>query len=128
MGGGEREQRSPRITSRLTPKIASICPDIALWSNKGPSIRGELSQHGDSIGAVEGLPLSGVTPGPRRSSPAPGPTPTNGADSARAAQGKSGFALYIDTKPFDNLEAKLYAAKSSGFGRGVIMTVIVISE
>lgn len=33
-------------------------------ANKGLRIRGELSQHGNSISTVEGLPLSGINPGP----------------------------------------------------------------
>jgi len=32
--------------------------------NKGIRIRGELSQHGDSISTIEGVPITGVDPGP----------------------------------------------------------------
>jgi iron complex outermembrane receptor protein len=157
--------------------------------NKGLRIRGELSQHGNSVGTVEGLPLSGVNPGPGvtwlvdnenldRIVLRQGPIPSNvnsyfttggtfdsrlrwpkekmggeisqsvgsfsflrtfarvdtgavlngttkafvsgswtDADKWRglgkAPQGKSGFAIGIDTKPFDNLEAKFFVTKSS---------------
>ncbi|WP_400770084.1 TonB-dependent receptor [Methylosinus sporium] len=157
--------------------------------NKGIRIRGENSQHGNSIGTVDGLPLSGINPGPgvtwlidnenlSRIVLHQGPMPSdvnsyftvtgsfdsqirwpekkfggeisqsvgsfsflrtfaridsgeilNGttkvfvsgsftdADKWRGSgkdpQGKSGFAVGIDTKPVDWLEAKFFAAKSS---------------
>ena len=33
-------------------------------SNKGIRVRGELSAHGYSMGQLDGMPLSGVDPGP----------------------------------------------------------------
>ncbi|CAN2534770.1 hypothetical+protein [Methylocapsa aurea] len=157
--------------------------------NKGIRIRGENSQHGNSIGTVDGLPLSGINPGPgvtwlidnenlSKIVLHQGPMPSdvnsyftvtgsfdsqirwpekkfggeisqsvgsfsflrtfaridtgeilNGttkafvsgsftdADKWRGSgkdpQGKSGFAVGIDTNPVDWLEAKLFVAKSS---------------
>ncbi|OBS52848.1 TonB-dependent receptor [Methylosinus sp. 3S-1] len=157
--------------------------------NKGVRIRGELSQHGNSIGLIEGLPVSGIDPGPGatwlvdnenldRLVLRQGPIPSNvnsyftvggtfdsrlrwpaekmggeisqsvgsfsflrtfarvdtgeilngttkafvsgswtDADKWRgvgkAPQGKSGFAIGIDTKPADNFEAKVFVAKTS---------------
>ena len=157
--------------------------------NKGLRIRGENSQHGNSISTVEGLPLSGINPGPGvtwlidnenlskivlRQGPMPSdvnsyftvtgsfdsrlrwPAEKFGAEisqsvgsfsflrtfaridtgeilngttkafvsgsftdadkwrgSGKDPQGKSGFAVGIDTKPVDALEAKIFVAKSS---------------
>ncbi|MBU3888326.1 TonB-dependent receptor [Methylosinus sporium] len=157
--------------------------------NKGIRIRGEVSQHGNSIGTVEGLPLSGINPGPGvtwlidnenlskivlRQGPMPSdvnsyftaggsfdsrlrwPAEKFGGEisqsvgsfsflrtfaridsgeilngttklfvsgsftdadkwrgSGKDPQGKSGFAVGIDAKPVDGLEAKFFVAKSS---------------
>jgi iron complex outermembrane receptor protein len=157
--------------------------------NKGLRIRGELNGHGNSIGTVEGLPLSGINPGPGFTwlidnenlagiTLRQGPVPSNvnayfttggtidsrlrwpeakmggeisqsvgsfgflrtfarvdtgeilngttkifasgswtDADKWRGLgkgpQGKSGFAIGVDTKPVDAFEAKIFVTKSS---------------
>jgi iron complex outermembrane recepter protein len=189
-GGGTNPIRGiSELPSVDAPAIDSYGLANFSGGNKGLRIRGEVSQHGNSIGLVEGLPISFANPGPgatwlidnenlRTLKLYQGPIPSdvntifsvggafdsqlrwpesrmggeisqgvgsssflrsfarvdsgeilNGAAKVFASgswtdahqwrgvgkdpQGKSGFAVGIDTRPADWFEAKVFAAKSS---------------
>jgi iron complex outermembrane recepter protein len=64
-GGGTNPIRAiSHLPSVDAPQIDAYGLANLPGGSKGLRVRGELSQHGNSTGLVEGLPISGINPGP----------------------------------------------------------------